>query len=163
MVILIIKDMKKYKHLILAMLTLLAISCNKKNDDVIVTTESLLIGVWQPTNIGTICSSGNNDEFVYTTCMLTSRTTFSEDGSYQDILNIDVLGECENSYTLTGTWAIVNENVQVIFSDGQQLIFSIIQIDDNTLKLSLEGGGPDSFCNDGSTVIRNYVEYVKVE
>jgi len=109
MVILIIKNMKKYNLIILAIVTLLVLSCNKENDDEGITTESLLIGVWQPTKLGTICSSDNNNEFIYTACMLTSRTTFNEDASYSDIFNIDVSGECENSYTLTGTWEVDGE------------------------------------------------------
>ncbi len=163
MVNLIIKDMKKHNLIILAILTILVVSCNKDNNDETITTESLLIGVWQPTKLGTICSSDNNNEFVYTACMLTSRTTFNEDTSYTDVFNVDVSGECENSYTLTGTWEVDSEIVKITFNDGQQIEFSILNLTDNALKLGLEGGGSDSFCEDGSTVIRNYIEYLRVE
>jgi len=158
--------MKKNNLIILMFATLLFLSCNKTdddNDDEVITTESLLIGVWQPTMLSTICSSGNNDEFMFTDCMLTSTTTFSEEGIYQDILNLDTLEGCENSYTLNGAWVIVGETIEINIDDGQQIVFSILLIDNNVLILGFEGGGPDSFCNDGSTVIRNTIEYSRME
>jgi len=153
--------MKKMKLFCGILIGLMIFSSCSSDDDSNSNSNSI-IGTWKGIKEVDVCSTGNEQTYNFDACEQTGRLTFSENGTL-NITEYDLVnGNCEQDYTLIGTWVIDNGNLSVtIAGDTDEVTF--FEVSSNTLKLGQYDSDPNDPCDGGNLPSHYYTEYTRVE
>ncbi len=154
--------MKKLNLITLVLLTGLTILSCSSNDDKNETKDKqeLLIGKWKKIKLATICAPDNEISEEYSVCQQKGTTTFYANGTYLDIPYIEYNNECISDGETSGTWQIVNNQLQIKRDGNPNAINNtLFEVSENSLKI----GGEDEPCDGEDKPSIEYLEYIKIE
>ena len=131
---------------------------NLNNDNPNLETASI-VGLWKPMFNVSVCSTGSEVVSELNDCQQTSRATFYEDGTFN---NIEFNTFCEEYYNKNGTWTITEGNL-ILTTEEQVDIITFFEVTNNRLRTGHYGSDPNNTCDGENPQSHWYSEYVRLE
>ncbi len=152
--------------LLIGFLTLISCSKNDNNSESIV---NLIIGTWKPIKEVDVCSTGSEQVYEYDNCEQQSRYVFAAhdnpdletDGTITITEKNLVNGDCQTTYSVTGTWTLEGDNLTLTIG-GEVTTPSFFELTSNTLRIGNYDADPNDPCDGGNLPSHYYTEFIRV-
>ena len=157
------RAMKTQSIIVLTLIAFILLSCSGSDSDEENLNSSSIVGVWKPYLSTYVCSSGDDDNYIFSICEQKSRYEFSENGalSYLEFDHSQSSGACEEMEETYGTYSQTGDNLILTWNNGAINNLTILELSSANLKLSALK--PNDLCEDGSNLNENYMELRRVK
>ena len=155
------KKIKLFYGILIGLMIFSSCSSNEGSDEESNPESISIVGIWKPVKEIDVCSTGNEETSIFSTCLQMTRLTFNLNGTLNNQEYSENTGDCVENFG-EGNWSLTGGNLSITIS-GETNNPTFFELTNNSLKIGYYDSDPDNPCDGGSLPSHYYTEYLKME